>query len=196
MAILRKLISSILFFSMVCSFVSCGKLIDEIMGTGDDEPIQCNYSVALKGKWKVVRAGYVENPAGEMAYVNKEETIPTSLEWIEFGDGTAHFHFSQPVMLEYQTLGMEREPDWITDYICLCKLDNSGFCNFSFGFSPNEYDGGYHESYCEWDFGEENPVYRWANLWAYGKDDDYATTLILYGTNDTYRGYEMKRYDK
>ena len=47
MAVLKKLISSVLFFSMMSSFVSC----DEIMGTGDDEPIQCDYSIALKGKW-------------------------------------------------------------------------------------------------------------------------------------------------
>lgn len=193
MAILRKLISSILFFSMLCSFVSCGKLIDEIMGTGDDEPIQSNYSVALKGKWKVVRAGYVENPAGEMAYVNKEETMPTSLEWIEFGDGTAHFHFSQPVWLEF--VGDEKAPISITDYTCVCDLAGDGFYNFSFGLSPEENTDGYHESYLEWIVNDGYPIYFWANFWAYGKDEDYATTLVLYCTaGDTDYGYELKRY--
>lgn len=193
MAVLRKLISSVLFFSMMSSFVSC----DEIMGTGDDEPIQCDYSIALKGKWKVVRAGYVENPVGEMAYVNKEETVPVSLEWIEFGDGTAHFHFSQPVSLEFN--GAEKAPISITDYTCTCDLDGSGFCNFAFGFSPNENADGYHESYFEWILNDDSPVYYGANLWAYGKDEDYATTVILYCTYEPIRigyGYELKRYNE
>ncbi len=85
------------------SFTSCGELMDDLFG-GDDEPIQTNFSVALAGKWRVVKAGYVEKPPYEMACVVEGEEIPVSLEWIEFSNGQAHFHFSNEVVLNRQSL--------------------------------------------------------------------------------------------
>lgn len=196
---LKKLISTLLCLSVLLSFSSCGELVDELFG-GEDEPIQNNYDVALAGKWRVVKAGYVENPAGEMAYVNDDGIIPVSLEWIEFSNGEAHFHFSQEVVLNRQGLNGAALPSKrITDYTCPCHLDGEGFVGFVFGFDTDD-AGTYHEAYKEWvDVDGSGEMFRYqANLWAYGKDEDYATTLILYsvGYNSPDYGYEMVRYDE
>lgn len=109
-SILRLLLVSL----TVVSLTSCSELMDDLFG-GDDEPIQGNYTTALAGKWRVVKAGYVENPSGEMAYVGEE--VPCSLEWIEFSNGEAHFHFSQEVVLNRQGLNGAALPSKrITDY--------------------------------------------------------------------------------
>lgn len=192
-SILRLLLVSL----TVVSLTSCGELMDELFG-GDDEPIQGNYTTALAGKWRVVKAGYVENPSGEMAYVGEE--VPCSLEWIEFSNGEAHFHFSQEVVLNRQGLNGAALPSKrITDYTCPCHLDGEGFVGFVFGFDTDD-AGTYHEAYKEWvDVDGSGEMFRYqANLWAYGKDEDYATTLILYGVgyNSPDYGYEMVRYDE
>lgn len=181
----------------VVSLTSCSELMDDLFG-GDDEPIQGNYTTALAGKWRVVKAGYVENPSGEMAYVGEE--VPCSLEWIEFSNGEAHFHFSQEVVLNRQGLNGAALPSKrITDYTCPCHLDGEGFVGFVFGFDTDD-AGTYHEAYKEWvDVDGSGEMFRYqANLWAYGKDEDYATTLILYsvGYNSPDYGYEMVRYDE
>lgn len=191
-SILRLLLVSL----TVVSLTSCSELMDDLFG-GDDEPIQGNYTTALAGKWRVVKAGYVENPSGEMAYVGEE--VPCSLEWIEFSNGEAHFHFSQEVVLNRQGLNGAALPSKrITDYTCPCHLDGEGFVGFVFGFDTDD-AGTYHEAYKEWvDVDGSGEMFRYqANLWAYGKDEDYATTLILYsvGYNSPDYGYEMVRYD-
>ena len=191
-SILRLLLVSL----TVVSLTSCSELMDDLFG-GDDEPIQGNYTTALAGKWRVVKAGYVENPSGEMAYVGEE--VPCSLEWIEFSNGEAHFHFSQEVVLNRQGLNGAALPSKrITDYTCPCHLDGEGFAGFVFGFDTDD-AGTYHEAYKEWvDVDGSGEMFRYqANLWAYGKDEDYATTLILYsvGYNSPDYGYEMERYD-
>lgn len=191
-SILRLLLVSL----TVVSLTSCSELMDDLFG-GDDEPIQGNYTTALAGKWRVVKAGYVENPSGEMAYVGEE--VPCSLEWIEFSNGEAHFHFSQEVVLNRQGLNGAALPSKrITDYTCPCHLDGEGFAGFVFGFDTDD-AGTYHEAYKEWvDVDGSGEMFRYqANLWAYGKDEDYATTLILYsvGYNSPDYGYEMVRYD-
>ena len=180
----------------VVSLTSCSELMDDLFG-GDDEPIQRNYTTALAGKWRVVKAGYVENPSGEMAYVGEE--LPCSIEWIEFSNGQAHFHFSSEVVLNRQSLGGGTLPsEMITDYTCPCDLDGDGFVGFVFGFESEE-GSAYHEFYKEWvDLSGDGEMFHYrANLWAYGRDEDYATTLILY--SDSYSsssyGYEMERYD-
>ena len=180
----------------VVSLTSCSELMDDLFG-GDDEPIQGNYTTALAGKWRVVKAGYVENPSGEMAYVGEE--LPCSIEWIEFSNGQAHFHFSSEVVLNRQSLGGSILPsEMITDYTCPCDLDGDGFVGFVFGFESEE-GSAYHEFYKEWvDLSGDGEMFHYrANLWAYGRDEDYATTLILY--SDSYSsssyGYEMERYD-
>ena len=180
----------------VVSLTSCSELMDDLFG-GDDEPIQGNYTTALAGKWRVVKAGYVENPSGEMAYVGEE--LPCSIEWIEFSHGQAHFHFSSEVVLNRQSLGGGTLPsEMITDYTCPCDLDGDGFVGFVFGFESEE-GSAYHEFYKEWvDLSGDGEMFHYrANLWAYGRDEDYATTLILY--SDSYSsssyGYEMERYD-
>ena len=192
-SILRLLLVSL----TVVSLTSCSELMDDLFG-GDDEPIQGNYTTALAGKWRVVKAGYVENPSGEMAYVGEE--VPCSLEWIEFSNGEAHFHFSQEVVLNRQSLGGSILPsEMITDYTCPCVLDGDGFVGFVFGFESEE-GSAYHEFYKEWvDLSGDGEMFHYrANLWAYGKDEDYATTLILYsvGYNSPDYGYEMVRYDE
>ena len=191
-SILRLLLVSL----TVVSLTSCSELMDDLFG-GDDEPIQGNYTTALAGKWRVVKAGYVENPSGEMAYVGEE--LPCSIEWIEFSNGQAHFHFSSEVVLNRQSLGGGTLPsEMITDYTCPCDLDGDGFVGFVFGFESEE-GSAYHESYKEWvDLSGDGEMFHYrANLWAYGRDEDYATTLILY--SDSYSsssyGYEMERYD-
>ena len=191
-SILRMLLVSL----TVVSLTSCSELMDDLFG-GDDEPIQGNYTTALAGKWRVVKAGYVENPAGEMAYVGEE--LPCSIEWIEFSNGQAHFHFSSEVVLNRQSLGGSILPsEMITDYTCPCDLDGDGFVGFVFGFESEE-GSAYHEFYKEWvDLSGDGEMFHYrANLWAYGRDEDYATTLILY--SDSYSsssyGYEMERYD-
>ncbi|WP_298663617.1 hypothetical protein [uncultured Barnesiella sp.] len=191
-SILRMLLVSL----TVASLTSCSELMDDLFG-GDDEPIQGNYTTALAGKWRVVKAGYVENPSGEMAYVGEE--LPCSLEWIEFSNGQAHFHFSSEVVLNRQSLGGGTLPsEMITDYTCPCDLDGDGFVGFVFGFESEE-GSAYHEFYKEWvDLSGDGEMFHYrANLWAYGRDEDYATTLILY--SDSYSsssyGYEMERYD-
>lgn len=192
-SILRLLLVSL----TVVSLTSCSELMDDLFG-GDDEPIQGNYTTALAGKWRVVKAGYVENPSGEMAYVGEE--VPCSLEWIEFSNGEAHFHFSQEVVLNRQGLNGAALPSKrITDYTCPCHLDGDGFVGFVFGFESEE-GSAYREFYKEWvDVDGSGEMFRYqANLWAYGKDEDYATTLILYsvGYNSPDYGYEMVRYDE
>ena len=191
-SILRMLLVSL----TVVSLTSCSELMDDLFGS-DDEPIQGNYTTALAGKWRVVKAGYVENPSGEMAYVGEE--LPCSIEWIEFSNGQAHFHFSSEVVLNRQSLGGGTLPsEMITDYTCPCDLDGDGFVGFVFGFEPEE-GSAYHEFYKEWvDLSGDGEMFHYrANLWAYGRDEDYATTLILY--SDSYSsssyGYEMERYD-
>lgn len=191
-SILRMLLVSL----TVVSLTSCSELMDDLFG-GYDEPIQGNYTTALAGKWRVVKAGYVENPSGEMAYVGEE--LPCSIEWIEFSNGQAHFHFSSEVVLNRQSLGGGTLPsEMITDYTCPCDLDGDGFVGFVFGFESEE-GSAYHEFYKEWvDLSGDGEMFHYrANLWAYGRDEDYATTLILY--SDSYSsssyGYEMERYD-
>lgn len=191
-SILRLLLVSL----TVVSLTSCSELMDDLFG-GDDEPIQGNYTTALAGKWRVVKAGYVENPSGEMAYVGEE--LPCSIEWIEFSNGQAHFHFSSEVVLNRQSLGGSILPsEMVTDYTCPCDLDGDGFVGFVFGFESEE-GSAYHEFYKEWvDLSGDGEMFHYrANLWAYGRDEDYATTLILY--SDSYSsssyGYEMERYD-
>ncbi len=194
---IRKLLGVSWLLLTMMAFTSCSELMDELFG-GDDEPIQNNYSTALAGKWRVVKAGYVENPVGEMAYVSEE--APCSLEWIEFSNGQAHFHFSSEVVLNRQSLNGEVLPsEKMTDYTCPCYLDGEGFVGFVFGFESED-GSAYHETYKEWvDVTGEGEMFRYqANLWAYGKDEDYATTLILYSDNSyssSNYGYEMKRYD-
>ena len=191
-SILRLLLVSL----TVVSLTSCSELMDDLFGS-DDEPIQGNYTTALAGKWRVVKAGYVENPSGEMAYVGEE--LPCSIEWIEFSNGQAHFHFSSEVVLNRQSLGGGTLPsEMIIDYTCPCDLDGDGFVGFVFGFESEE-GSAYHEFYKEWvDLSGDGEMFHYrANLWAYGRDEDYATTLILY--SDSYSsssyGYEMERYD-
>ena len=186
-SILRMLLVSL----TVVSLTSCSELMDDLFG-GDDEPIQGNYTTALAGKWRVVKAGYVENPSGEMAYVGEE--LPCSIEWIEFSNGQAHFHFSSEVVLNRQSLGGSILPsEMITDYTCPCVLDGEGFIGFVFGFESED-GGAYHETYKEWvDITGDGEMFHYqANLWAYGKDENYATTLILYSNSYS---YEMERYD-
>ena len=180
----------------VVSLTSCSELMDDLFG-GGDEPIQGNYTTALAGKWRVVKAGYVENPSGEMAYVGEE--LPCSIEWIEFSNGQAHFHFSSEVVLNRQSLGGSILPsEMITDYTCPCVLDGEGFIGFVFGFESED-GGAYHETYKEWvDITGDGEMFHYqANLWAYGKDENYATTLILYSNSysSVDYGYEMERYD-
>lgn len=191
-SILRMLLVSL----TVVSLTSCSELMDDLFG-GDDEPIQGNYTTALAGKWRVVKAGYVENPSGEMAYVGEE--LPCSIEWIEFSNGQAHFHFSSEVVLNRQSLGGGTLPsEMITDYTCPCDLDGDGFVGFVFGFESEE-GSAYHEFYKEWvDLSGDGEMFHYrANLWAYGRDEDYATTLILYSDSNSSSsyGYEMERYD-
>ena len=98
-----------------------------------------------------------------------------------------------------QSLGGGTLPsEMITDYTCPCDLDGDGFVGFVFGFESEE-GSAYHEFYKEWvDLSGDGEMFHYrANLWAYGRDEDYATTLILY--SDSYSsssyGYEMERYD-
>lgn len=196
MVALRRLSSVLLCMAALLSFTSCSELMDDLFG-GDDEPIQGNYTTALAGKWRVVKAGYVENPSGEMAYVGEE--LPCSIEWIEFSNGQAHFHFSSEVVLNRQSLGGSILPsEMITDYTCPCVLDGEGFIGFVFGFESED-GGAYHETYKEWvDITGDGEMFHYqANLWAYGKDENYATTLILYSNSysSVDYGYEMERYD-
>lgn len=197
MKTLRKLTGALLCLSALLSFTSCGELMEELFGDGEDDPIQSNFSTALAGKWRVVKAGYVENPSGEMAYVGEE--LPCSIEWIEFSNGQAHFHFSSEVVLNRQSLGGSILPsEMVTDYTCPCILDGDGFIGFVFGFEPED-SGAYHETYKEWvDITGDGEMFHYqTNLWAYGKDENYATKLILHSNNYSSLdyGYEMERYD-
>lgn len=196
---LRKISGVLLCLSVLLSFTSCGELMEELFGDGEDEPIQCNFSTALAGKWRVVAAGDIENVPEEMAHVREGGEVPCSIEWIEFSNGQAHFHFSSEVVLNRQSLGGGTLPsEMITDYTCPCDLDGDGFVGFVFGFESEE-GSAYHEFYKEWvDLSGDGEMFHYrANLWAYGRDEDYATTLILY--SDSYSsssyGYEMERYD-
>ena len=86
----------------------------------------------------------------------------------------------------------------MTDYTCTCELDGSGFHNFVFGFRYDSDRDSYVETYTEYDMGDTGEIfYSSVRQWAYGKDEDYATTLVLYGTNAECVdfGYEMKRSD-
>lgn len=149
MVALKRLSSVLLCMAALLSFTSCSELMDELFG-GDDEPIQNNYSTALAGKWRVVSAGSIRSVSGEVESVESGTEVATSLEWIEFSDGKAHFHFSQPVDLEYWVLGGTHIPSTqITDYTCNCELDGRGFGNFVFGFKSNETGEGYVETYTE-----------------------------------------------
>lgn len=179
------------------SLTSCGELMDELLG-GEDDPIQRNFSTALAGKWRVVKSGYITTSSGETACVG-EEVVPSSLEWIEFSNGQAHFHFSNEVVLNRQSLGGSILPsEMVTDYACPCILDGDGFIGFVFGFEPED-SGAYHETYKEWvdTTGDGEMFHYQVNLWAYGKDENYATKLILYSNyySSLDYGYEMKRYD-
>ena len=112
MELLKRLAVMCMAVIAVTALVSC----DEIFGS-EDEPIGTNFNKALSGKWKVVRAGGVEDPVYEMVYIDKDLAFPTSLEWVEFADGTAHFHFSDPVTLQYiQYSGIPDSSMEITDY--------------------------------------------------------------------------------
>lgn len=199
MTSLRKISGVLLCLSALLSFTSCSELMDELFG-GDDEPIQYNYSTALAGKWRVVSAGIIRSVSGEVESVEAGTEVATSLEWIEFSNGQAHFHFSQPVTLDYRALGGTHIPSTqITDYTCDCELDGRGFGNFVFGFKSNETGEGYVETYTEYVMGDSDyQIYNSARLWAYGRDEEYATTLILYVTTDECvdYGYVMERYDK
>lgn len=199
MKTLRKLTGALLCLSALLSFTSCGELMEELFGDGEEDSIQCNFSTALAGKWRVVAAGDIENVPEEMAHVREGGEVPCSLEWIEFSNGQAHFHFSQPVTLDYLVFGGSGRPSTtMTDYTCTCELDGSGFHNFVFGFRYDSDRDSYVETYTEYDMGDTGEIfYSSVRQWAYGKDEDYATTLVLYGTNAECVdfGYEMKRYD-
>ena len=199
MTVLKNFWKVLLCIGILLPLSSCSGLIDDLFGDGEDEPIQYNFSTALAGKWRVVAAGEIENVSGEMAHVREGGEVSCSLEWIEFSNGQAHFHFSNEVVLNRQSLnGASLPSEKITDYTCPCDLDGSGFVGFVFGFESED-GGAYQEFYKEWvDVGGNGEMFRYqANLWAYGKDEDYATTLVLYGTNAECVdfGYEMKRYE-
>lgn len=198
MKTLRKLTGALLCLSALLSFTSCGELMEELFGDGEDDPIQSNFSTALAGKWRVVKSGYITTSSGETACVGEEE-VPCSLEWIEFSNGQAHFHFSSEVVLNRQSLGGSILPsEMVTDYTCPCILDGDGFIGFVFGFEPED-SGAYHETYKEWvDITGDGEMFHYqTNLWAYGKDENYATKLILHSNNYSSLdyGYEMERYD-
>lgn len=187
MELLKRLSVLCMAVITMTAFTSC----DEIFGS-DDEPIGMNYNKALAGKWKVVRAGRVEDPAYEMVYIDKDLAFPTSLEWVEFADGTAHFHFSTPVTLESIPYGSAHgTTSEISDYTCECDLDGQGILNFQFGFTSE--DGNYYEFFKEWINAER---YFKVDVWAYGKNENHATTLFLMCNdfNSSSYGYEMKRY--
>lgn len=199
MVALRRLSSVLLCMAALLSFTSCSELIDELLGNEEDD-IQNNYTEALAGRWRVIKAGNIRNVSGEKASVEEGTEIPTSLEWVEFSNGQAHFHFSQPVTLKHLVIGGASEPSTqITDYTCNCELDGRGFGNFIFGFDYDEEQGGCVESYTEYViYDSDYQVYNSARLWARGKDENYATSLMLYVTTDEYvdYGYEMERYGK
>ncbi len=179
------------------SLTSCGELIDELFG-GDDEPIQSNYTTALAGKWRVVDAGEIRSVSGEMESVEDGGSVSCSLEWVEFSDGKAHFHFSQPVTLDYVIMGGSERPSiQITDYTCDCELDGRGLCDFGFGYKYSDVLNDYVEGCTVYEL-LDGHCYVYLGLSAYGRDEDYATTLILYSSyyseNSAY-GYVLKRYD-
>ena len=98
-----------------------------------------------------------------------------------------------------QSLGGGTLPsEMITDYTCPCDLDGDGFVGFVFGFESEE-GSAYHETYKEWvDITGDGEMFHYqTNLWAYGKDENYATKLILHSNNYSSLdyGYEMERYD-
>lgn len=194
---LRKISGVLLCLSALLSFTSCSELLKELLGDEEDN-IQNNYTEALAGKWRVVSAGDIENVSGEKAHVREGSEVPCSLEWIEFSNGQAHFHFSQPVTLDYVVfMGSPRPSVSITDYTCVCDLDGLGFQNFVYGFRYDSDSERYVETYTEYDMGNTDEQFNVsARLWAYGKEDNYATTLILYGINAECVdfGYEMERY--
>ena len=197
MRLIDSMLRIVLVSLVLVSLTSCSELMDDLFG-GDDDPIQSNFSTALAGKWRVVKSGYITTSSGETACVGEEE-VPCSLEWIEFSNGQAHFHFSSEVVLNRQSLGGGTLPsEMITDYTCPCDLDGDGFVGFVFGFESEE-GSAYHEFYKEWvDLSGDGEMFHYrANLWAYGRDEDYATTLILYSNNYSSLdyGYEMERYD-
>ena len=197
MKIRRNFLGLLLMTLVSVSFTSCDKLKDELFG-GDNEPIQSNYSVALAGKWKVVEAGYLEWQPDDVERVADGKECPTSLEWVEFADGKAHFHFSQPVTLDYEIMGGSERPSiQITDYTCDCELDGRGLCDFGFGYKYFEVLNDYVEGCTVYELLDEH-CYVYLGLSAYGRDEDYATTLILYSSyyfEDSAYGYVMKRYD-
>lgn len=199
MTVLKDFWKMLLCIGILLPLSSCGGLIDELFGDGEDDLIQYNFSTALAGKWRVVSAGDIENVPEKMAHVREGGEVPCSLEWIEFSNGQAHFHFSQPVTLNYFVFGGSEKPSTtITDYTCTCELDGSGFYNFVFGFRYDSDQDCYVETYTEYDMGDTGEMfYSSVRQWAYGKDEDYATTLVLYGTNAECVdfGYEMKRYE-
>lgn len=197
MRLIDSMLRLLLVSLVLVSLTSCSELMDELLG-GDDDPIQRNFSTALAGKWRVVKSGYITTSSGETACVG-EEVVPCSLEWIEFSNGQAHFHFSSEVVLNRQSLGGSILPsEMVTDYTCPCILDGDGFIGFVFGFEPED-SGAYHETYKEWvDITGDGEMYHYqTNLWAYGKDENYATKLILYSNHYSSLdyGYEMERYD-
>ena len=197
MRLIDSMLRIVLVSLVLVSLTSCSELMDDLFG-GDDDPIQSNFSTALAGKWRVVKSGYITTSSGETACVGEEE-VPCSLEWIEFSNGQAHFHFSSEVVLNRQSLGGSILPsEMVTDYTCPCILDGDGFIGFVFGFEPED-SGAYHETYKEWvDITGDGEMFHYqTNLWAYGKDENYATKLILHSNNYSSLdyGYEMERYD-
>ena len=197
MRLIDSMLRIVLVSLVLVSLTSCSELMDDLFG-GDDDPIQSNFSTALAGKWRVVKSGYITTSSGETACVGEEE-VPCSLEWIEFSNGQAHFHFSSEVVLNRQSLGGSILPsEMVTDYTCPCILDGDGFIGFVFGFESEE-GSAYHEFYKEWvDLSGDGEMFHYrANLWAYGKDENYATKLILHSNNYSSLdyGYEMERYD-
>lgn len=197
MKTLRKLTGILLCLSALLSFTSCSELMDELFG-GDDEPIQCNFSTALAGKWRVVDAGEIRSVSGEMEHVEKDGSVSCSLEWVEFSDGKAHFHFSQPVTLDYVIMGGSERPSiQITDYTCDCELDGRGLCDFGFGYKYSDVLNDYVEGCTVYELSDGH-CYIYLGLSAYGRDEDYATTLILYSSyyfEDSAYGYVLERYD-
>lgn len=188
MELLKKLSVMCMAVMAMTVLASC----DDIF-TSDDEPIGMNYNKALAGKWRVARAGYIQNRSGEKVHVDKSLTLPTSIESIEFANGMIHLNFSETVTLDRVQFGGTQDYSVeITGYSCVCDPDGEGFLNFEFGFATD--DGTTcHEIFREWTNVEH---YFPIILWAYGKKESYATTLILACNDDNSSeyGYELERY--
>lgn len=187
MELLKKLSVMCMAVMAMTVLASC----DDIF-TSDDEPIGMNYNKALAGKWRVARAGYIQNRSGEKVHVDKSLTLPTSIESIEFANGMIHLNFSETVTLDRVQFGGTQDYSVeITDYSCECDLDGQGILNFQFGFTSE--DENYYEFFKEWINAER---YFKVNAWAYGRNENHATTLFLMCNdfNSPNYGYEMKRY--